>query len=78
MIYRVLNTSFLFFGIFLIFIIKPNLICANNYPKLESFFKKSKRQSKRKPLSIAVKSSNFDLAEIPDLVLLNSIAATLR
>ena len=50
------------FGIFIIFIIKPNFIWADNNPKLQNFFKTSKGASKRKLLSIVVKSSILDLA----------------
>ena len=48
------------------------IICVNNNPKLQTFFKKSDIASK-KALFIVVNSSILDLVEFLDLSLLNYI-----
>ena len=69
MFYKVLNMPLLWK--FVIFVIKLNPTCTNNNPKLQNFFKKSEVASKRKALSIVVKSSTLDLLEFLGLLLLN-------
>ena len=69
MFYRVLNTLLLW-G-FVIFIIKPNSIYANNTPNLQIFYKNSEEASERKTLPTAVKRHHFDLVQFLDLPLLN-------
>ena len=64
--------------IFFIFIIKPNLVSANNNPELLNFFKDLKGGSKRNSLSIVVKSSILHLIKFLDLPRLNYRAATLQ
>ena len=61
-----------------IFIIKPNLICANNNPKFHNFFRKSEVASKRKTSSTAVNGTILYLVEFLDLPLRNYIATTLH
>ena len=69
MFHKVLNMPLLWK--FVIFVIKPYPICTNNNPKPQNFFKRFEAASKRKALSIVVKSSTLDLLELLDLFLLN-------
>ena len=74
----VTSLSPIWFEIFIIFIIEPNPISANNNPKLQDLFKKSEVASKRTTFSIVGKSSILDLMEFLDLPQLIYIATTLH
>ena len=74
----ILDVLHLCLRIFFIFIIKPNLVSADNNPELLNFFKDLKGGSKRNSLSIVVKSSILHLIKFLDLPRLNYRAATLQ